>query len=514
MGVRLPEREAGQVFEGQPVGPPVASVVVFGIVVFLLLVCNGRPIGGGDDPTAAFAGKALASALSAAAAAMMFKAMGRAHGESDARSAAALLALGTGLWATSQCFGPQPVAAFAVAAAVLFLLKGGDEAAWAGRAGLPLGLAVAAWPATAGLAAVLALAVAVRWPRRILWLIVWGLPGIAARFAAQPFLPATFTTGLEGLGEGIGHGHLGLLASPGKGLLVFTPLAIVPIVGWVRAWRWGERWLVATLSGAVLAHLAVVGATSSWDGVPGWGPTTLTAALPPLFLLLPEGLAALPRIGALLAAVSVTVQLLGAFAYDQRWERLYQHPAKPGHPELWDVALSPIPFYVRRRVVILAVPALRHGRIFIREHRIVVGGGTGSRLTFAGGDLVVRGADATAGDIHLEGGARVVGERLRLSSPGDGLFLRVRPVARLRQLELRIAGRGSGAIAVGERTFWSDQPRSHEYPMGGDFRIRYPYRYAESGGGDLVVALSRGEASLAAVSLVAPGDPDNPLQLP
>jgi hypothetical protein len=514
MGVRLPEREAGQVFEARPVGPPAASVFAFGIVVFLLLVSNGRPIGGGEDLAAALAGKAAASALSAAAATLLFKAMGRANGESEARGAAALVALGTGLWAASQALGPQPIAALAIAAAVLLLLKGGDEPAWAGRAGLPLGLAVAAWPASAGLVAALGLGVAVRWPRRIPWLVSWGLPGIAARFAAQPFLPATFATGLEGLGEGLGQGHLGLLVSPAKGLLVFTPLAIVAVVGWVRAWRWGERWLVATLAGAVLAHLALVGASSEWHGGSGWGPTALTAAVPPLFLLLPEGLAALPRVGAFLATISVAVQLLGAFAYDQRWERLYQHPAKPGHPELWDVAHSPIPFYARRRVVILAVPALRHGKVFIREHRLVVGGAKGSRITFAGGDLVVRGADATASDIHLQGGARVVGEKLRLSSPGDGLFLRVRPVARLRQLELRIAGRGSGAIAVGERTFWSDEPRSREYAVAGDFRIRHPYRYADSGGADVLVALGRGEASLAAVSLVAPGDPENPFQLP
>jgi hypothetical protein len=343
---------------------------------------------------------------------------------------------------------------------------------------------------------------------------LWGLPGIAARLLAQPFLPATWGDGLEGLGEGIGHGHVGLLVSPGKGLLVFTPLAIVPIVGWVRAWRWGERWLVATLAGAFLAHLALVGASREWHGGAGWGPTALTAALPALFLLLPEGLSALPRVGALLAAISVAVQLLGAFAYDQRWERLYQHPARPGHPELWDLAHSPIPFYVRRRVVIFAIPTYRGGKVFLREHRLVIGGAKGSRITFAGGDLVVRGADATASDVHLEEGARVVGERLRLSSPGDAVFLRVRSVARLRQLELRITGRGSGAIDVAERTFWSDEPLSRQYAIAGDFRIRHPYHYAESGGADVLVALGRGEASLTAVSLVAPGDPENPFQLP
>ena len=513
MGVRTPESPP-QVFETRPVGPPAAVVMAFGMVAFLLLVCNGRPIGGGDDPSVALVGKVVASALSAAAAAVLFKAMGRANGESEARWAAGFFALGTSVWATSQSFGPQPAATLAVSVAILFVLKGGDHPTWAGRAGLPLGLAVAAWPATTALAAVVAVAVAVRWPRQIPGLVAWGVPGIVVRFVAQPFLPPTFTTGLEGLGAAVGEGHLGLLVSPAKGLLVFTPLALVAVAGMVRAWRWGEHWLVATLGGGFLAHWAVIGASSHWHGSPGWGPTTLTTGLPLLFLLLPEGLAALPRLGAFLAALSLAVQVVGAFAYDQRWERLYQRAERPGSPQLWDAAHSPIPFYLQRRVVIFAVPVVREGKVLIREHRIVLGGPKGSRFTFVGDDVVVKGADATAGDVHLQGGARVQGERLTLSASGDGLFLRVRPVARLRSLELRIIGRGRGVLSVGERTFWSVAPRLREYAVGGDVRIRHPYRYAESGGADLTVAVGRGEASLASVSLVPPGDPENPIQLP
>ena len=67
MGVRLPERDADQLFEARPMGPPAASVIAFGVVAFLLLMSNGRPIGGGADLTVAFAGKAAASALSSTA---------------------------------------------------------------------------------------------------------------------------------------------------------------------------------------------------------------------------------------------------------------------------------------------------------------------------------------------------------------------------------------------------------------------------------------------------------------
>ncbi len=71
MGVRAPE-EAPQVYGAAPPGPSAASVLGLGIVAFLLLLANGRPIGGGADVGMAFAGKLLCSALSAAATAVLF----------------------------------------------------------------------------------------------------------------------------------------------------------------------------------------------------------------------------------------------------------------------------------------------------------------------------------------------------------------------------------------------------------------------------------------------------------
>ncbi len=309
-------------------------------------------------------------------------------------------------------------------------------------------------------------------------------------------------------------GHLGLLVSPAKGLLTFTPLVVVAFVGLFRVWRGGEHWLAATLGCGFLAHVALVGSTAGWHGGDGWGTTTLTAALPLLCLVLPEGMNGLGVFGTLLALVSVAVQVLGAFANDQRWERLYQHPAKPGHPELWDVTHSPIPFYARRRTVIFALPGLRDGKLSIREHRFVIGDTSGSRFTFGGDDVRVKGADATADTIELVGGARVEGERLNLAAAGDGLFLRVRPVARLRALELRIAGRGRGSVAVEETSFWTPAPRRKEYPVAGDFHLRHAYQYPESGGPDLLLTVGHGDVSLTSVALVAPSDPENPLQLP
>jgi hypothetical protein len=509
MGVRSPEEDVA--FVPRAVGPNAPAVVAFGLLALVLLVCNGRPIPETPDAATAYAGKALAALAAAAAAAVLFAAMGRAHAPATARTSSLVFGLGTTAWAVSQHLGPQAPASFAMALAVLFLLKAGDDAAWAGRLGLPLGLAVAAWPASAGAAAVLAAGALVRWPRSTPWLLAWAAPGIALRLAAQPFLPAAFQTGLEGFGEGAGVGHIGLLVSPAKGLLVFTPVAIVGVVGMARAWGWGERWLVATLGGAFLVEWAVVGATRDWHGSPGWGPVVLTSALPLVFLFLPEGLEALPRLGAVLAALSIAAQALGAFAADGRWERLYQ--ARGGATGLWDAGRSPLVFYARRRVLILAMPERARGGWRVREHRLLVGGAVGSRFRFADDAVVVKGADANASDAHLLGGARVEGDHAVLETAGDGVFLRVRPAARLRTLELRLRGRGNGLLGVGEGSFWS-APRVEEYPMAGSFYLRHRYQFAQSGGGDLTVTLDRGRSILTSVALVAPGDPDNPIEAP
>ena len=508
MGVRAPE-ESAHVYQ-PPIGPPVTAIIGVGVLAFALLLANGRAVPAGSSAGSDDIGKALAALASAGAVAALFAAMGRAHPSATARRSALLFGLGTTVWASSQSLGPQPFALLALSVAVLMLLKAGDDPVWAGRAGVPLALAVAAWPASVAAALVLGVGAVWRWPKGTLRLLAWAAPGIALRFAIQPPLPARFGTGLEALGEGLGTGHLGLVVSPAKGLLVFTPVVIIAAIGMARAWGWGERWLVLTLGGAFVAQWALVGASRDWHGSPGWGPVTLTSALPLLCLFLPEGLESWPRLGACLGALSIAVQTIGAFASDGRWERLY---GSSGKEAFWSIERSPIPYYVRRRVVILALPGLLDGRWRTREYRFVVGGATGSRFTFGGDDVVVSGADATAGDIHLLGGARVSAGRAALEVPGDGLFLRVRPVARLRALELRVVGQGSGTLAVGEGSFWSP-PRVKEYAVAGTFRLRHRYLYAESGGADLTVEVERGRASLASVALVAPGDPDNPLELP
>jgi hypothetical protein len=404
--------------------------------------------------------------------------------------------------------------------AILWAVRAEDDPVWAGRAGLPLALAVAARHADVALVAVLAAAIALRWPRQIPTLALWGAPGVGFVLLYQwVYFGAPLHHGFSGslgrFSEPWGVGHLGLLLSPAKGLLVFTPVALVAAAGLLRAFRRGSRWLAGSLGTAAVAHWLLMGRWAEWHGGECWGPRLMTDALPLLFVFLPEGLELLPLVGAGLAALSIGVQALGAFSYDYRWERLYQRPPDAGHPELWTLETSPILFHARARVAVLALPAVHEGRAVVREFPFVAFGPTGSRASFRGERLELTGADATMGDVHLVYAARLDGDKLRLKGRWDGLFLRVLPAARLRDLELRIAGRGQGTLYVGERTFWSEAPRWSTYPMSGGFRIRHPYRFAESGGPDVVVTLGKspGEAALDAVTLVPRGAPESSIEM-
>lgn len=473
-----------------------------------------------DELGLAFAGKLAAALFAALASGVMFLAIGRRHGEAGAFWPALLFALGTSVWSTSQALWQHPAAVLFMSWVVLCLVRADEDDAWAARAGLPLALALAARQASLAAVAVLALAIVLRWPRRAPGLALWSLPGVLFLLGYQwMYFGAPWRHGFSGavsarLAGAWGEGHLGLLISPAKGLLIFTPLVLVALVGLLRAWRAGERGLAASLGAAALAHWVLVGGWAEWHGGVCFGPRLMTEALPLLALFLPEGLRVLGRLGVLLAACSVAVQALGAFCYDMRWERLFARTPETQAQALWAPRHSPLLLLLSERVLLFSAPGLHDGRLVMREHPVVLLGPSGSYARVRGGRLLVSGSDATFSDLHLQRGARLDDGDVRLQGRWDALFLRVG--ARARRLELRVRGQGHGTLYVGERSYWSPTPRWSAYPMAGAFRVRHPYHYPESGGPDLLVSLGKtgGSAQIQALALVPPGEPDQAIELP
>jgi hypothetical protein len=486
------------------------------VLALLGLLANGRAISSGwpsapsalDDAGGELMGKLAASLGCAAAALFLFLAVARRRTTEEARTAALLLVFGTTVWAAAQSLTPTPFSTALVAVAVWMLVRAEDEPAAGPRAGLPLALAVALHPVDLALALTVALFAIARRPRQAGLLALWSAPGVVLALGRMMAAPPP---GLA-FGETWAPRLAALVVSPAMGLFVFAPVVIAALVGLAGSLRGEDAPLALSFGTAVLAHGLFLAGQPLGAGT--WGRADWTDAMPLCLLFLPQGLDRLRSVGTLLAILSVAVQALGAFTYDGRWDRLHAGTPERRAAALWDLSGSPLPLAIRERTLILALPQVHEGRVTSAEHRIVFGAPQGARLTARGSRLVVEGADPTFGQAHLLGGAEAQGDRIRLESAGDAIFLRVRPESRGRRLEVRVVGRGQGTLALEEASFWSPTPRVHERTVSGDFRWTVPYHYAESGGGDLRVRLrSGGNVLVTSIRLVPPSEPDKVIRL-
>lgn len=549
MGVRAVEARPRP--RSRPAGPePVAAIVVF-VFALALLLANGRPVGEPDgsgaagwiwhgavllagraglemDRTgAAVVGKLLAALFAALAAAALFGAAARRHTAADGRWSAFGLALGTTLAAAAQAWSGEAPATCMIALALGLLARAEDEGdpSVGARSALPLAFAAVLQPSALPLAAALAVAALVRWRASWLAFLAWAAPGaiVGVAWFLGPGSRASSAATPASL-PAVDPSPLALLVSPAKGALVFAPVALVGLVGLVRALRpprrrlWDQpepsRLLPIACALGVVVHFVWLALAGGWSQGVFWGPRLVAPAWPLLLLFLPEGLSALKLVGTALVVASVAVQALGALTYDGRWDRLHRDARGRMGAATWDPRRSPIAFQWRERVARPSLIVLEGRRLVVRERTVVRSGDSGSFVSFAAGHLHPTGAETTMEALRLEQGARVEGDRLELRSPGDGLAFRVREGARPRRLELRLVGRGQGTIGLGEQSFWK-AARWSERSVSGAFRLRLPYSFAESGAADLAVALrAGGPITLESVALVPPTEPENVIRLP
>ncbi|HXK11684.1 MAG TPA: hypothetical protein VMT70_18715 [Vicinamibacteria bacterium] len=534
MGVRT--RTGAPTPQVRPAGPGFAATLVVVLVALILLLANGRPVGTPDlsgpaswllrgAPT--LAGKALAALFAALAAGALFAAVARRHGLGEARWAAFLLALGTTLAAAAQAWSGEAAATCAVAVAVLLLLRSEEEAdaSPAARAGLPLGLAVALQPSTVALAALLVVAVIVRWRRESLLVLVWAAPGPLLALASGLASPSAAWSIARGpLASSPGPAALALLASPAKGALVFAPVALVGIAGLARALRapksrlWDQpqpsRLFPAAFALAVVAHFAALAVVGGWASGEFWGPRGVAPSWPLLLAFVPEGFGSLGVVARLLAVVSVAVQALGALTYDGRWDRLHRGPSGDRRDVMWSVADSPIAYQAREAMARVGLPAVAGRAGGAHGSAATASGATGSFVSFAQSPPRPTGVEGTMSAVRVEAGARVEGGHLVLETVGDGLAFHVPEGAWPRRLELRVVGRGRGTLGVGESAA-GGEARWRDRAVSGSFRLRLPYHEPEAGGPDVRVSLrSVGPIVLESVALVPPTEPEDVIRLP
>jgi 4-amino-4-deoxy-L-arabinose transferase-like glycosyltransferase len=159
-----------------------------------------------------------------------------------------------------------------------------------------------------------------------------------------------FNTGYgETLGmmrESIPAGLAGLLVSPGKGLVWFSPCIVLAIAAMARTWSTHCRAFVVVLA-VVTPPLLFYARFLSWSGDYAWGPRYLVFALAPLLLGLAPWFATAPGrarrwVVRGVVTASVVVQLLGAALFSDHWIRI-AHDARAqwlGEPDRRGAAIA------------------------------------------------------------------------------------------------------------------------------------------------------------------------------
>ena len=274
---------------------------------------------------AAIMEKATASLLAAAAAALLYLLLRRRAPPRDALLLALAFAFGTDTWMIgSQALWQHGLAELLLAGALL-LVTGPCTTRRALAAGVLLGLIVANRPPDGLLAAAVGL-YGLRWAgRRTVWLAAGAAVPVALvviyNLAATGYLAGAYAIPSHRgfFRNGLLEGTAGLLFSPARGLLVFSPFLLLVPAGFRRALRDRDTRLLTLAAGAAVLATILLYAKTDWRGGKAWGPRFLTDLLPLLLWMLPPGLAALRRAGraAFVAAVcaAVAVQVVGAFWY-------------------------------------------------------------------------------------------------------------------------------------------------------------------------------------------------------
>lgn len=271
--------------------------------------------------------KLAASLMASLATGWMFLLLRRRLEVRDALLLTALFAFGTSTWSISSQALWQHGPAELLIVAALWLLTSEPTTGRAIAAGLAVGLIVANRPPDAPLALALAA-----------WVPFWGrLRMIPFALAAAVPLALTLAYNLYNFANPAGgysqtgvvtasffgnpplEGIAGLLVSPARGLLVFSPFLLFLPLLFVRALQDRPyRLLTVFLTGGVLLQILLY-APTDWRGGFSYGPRFMTDALPILIWMIAPVLASLKRGGriAFLAAglFSVWVQAVGAFIY-------------------------------------------------------------------------------------------------------------------------------------------------------------------------------------------------------
>lgn len=302
--------------------------------------------------------KIAAVALAAAAAIALLFLLRRLTSERAAWMLTLLFALGTGNWSTSsQALWQHTFGQLAIIGCLYAIERfsaASAEARWYWMAGAFAACALAIRGTNLVLLPVLALVLWLKPARPMDYLRVFAPAALAIALTAaynfavfQSFAGGYPVNPLKG---GAVDGLLGILLSPGRGLLIYTPVAIFALAAFLpraRESRQSHRLVVIAASAFSLLHIAFIAIWPLWWGGYCWGPRLLTEVLAPLTVLIAIGLPAIASTPlkyafATAAVYGCLIQVLGVYCYPKgQWDNaplsINEHPER-----LWNWADNPI----------------------------------------------------------------------------------------------------------------------------------------------------------------------------
>ena len=145
------------------------------------------------------------------------------------------------------------------------------------------------------------------------------------------------------------NGLAGIFLSPGRGLLIYTPVALFALCAFAPSASVMRRRHMALFVAAVafiLLDSYSIGRSVIWWGGYCWGPRLLSELAPPLVILMAIGIPAIDRpwprrVFAVQAAYSILIQAVGVFFYPNgHWDTGLEKDRAAAH--LWDWKDNPI----------------------------------------------------------------------------------------------------------------------------------------------------------------------------
>ncbi len=304
---------------------------------------------------ASFLEKIAASLLAAGSVLVMLALLQRLTTRRWALILTLVYALATSIWATaSQALWQHTFGVLALALSLFFLKEAEEQPRALWWCGIAAGVALAVRPTNIVLLPALLAALwsmgsrPAGYVRVVVPMLIAGSAVSAYNLWVFGRLSGGYPPHLYGAWLG---GLAGVLVSPGRGLLVYTPvvaMALVAALPAAAAQRARDRALVVASTVFIVLHAMVIAKWGMWWGGYCWGPRLLTEIVPFALVLMAVGARAFERSRALrvslvvLVAWSCATQVVGTYYYPKgAWD------SRPGsvdtYPDrLWDWQDNPI----------------------------------------------------------------------------------------------------------------------------------------------------------------------------